>query len=366
MSRLLLVGGGHAHLFVLRELARRRVPGLEISLLTPHDRQLYSGMLPGWLAGHYALDELTIPLRPLATAAGAGLVLDRLAGLDPVQRVAVTERGTVLPFDHISLAAGSAIDAAGIEGAQHALALRPTHEFTGAWGTLALQLAETDRPKIAVIGAGAAGVEVALAVAHWMRATGNGAQIQMVTGGALLPGHGARARALATSALMRAQVRVIDATAARIERDHIELHGSTPLASDVTLLASGSAPPAWLPATGLACDERGFLAVDSHLRSISHEAVFGAGDIASIVGEPRARSGVYAVRAGPVLADNLIRQSEGKALRPYTPQQAALYLLATGPQHAIASWHNIAWQGGWVWRWKDRIDRGFIAEFHTH
>lgn len=365
MSRLLLVGGGHAHLFVLRELARRRVPGLEISLLTPHDRQLYSGMLPGWIAGHYALDELTIPLQPLATAAGAGLLLDRLVALDPSQRVAYTERGTVLPFDRVSLAAGSAIDTGGIEGAQNALALRPTHEFTAAWGTLAPSLAEADRPKVAVVGAGAAGVEVALAVAHAMAAAGNGAQIQMVTGGALLPGHGARARSLALSALMRAQVRVIDATVVRVERDHVELQGSTPLASDLTLLASGSAPPAWLPATGLARDERGFLAVDDHLRSTSHEAVFGAGDIASIVGKPRPRSGVYAVRAGPALADNLIRQSEGKALRQYTPQRAALYLLASGPQHAIASWHNLAWQGGWVWRWKDRIDRGFIAEFRT-
>lgn len=363
--RLLLVGGGHAHLFVLRALARRRVPGLEVSLLTPHDRQLYSGMLPGWIAGHYALDQLAIPLQPLATAAGAGLVLDRLVGLDPGQRVAYTERGTALPFDRVSLATGSAVDATGIEGAQHALALRPTHEFTTAWGALAPRLAEADRPKIAVVGAGAAGVEVALAVAHSMRVAGNGAQIQMVTGGALLPGHSERARALATAALMRAQVRVIDATAVSIEGDHVELQGSTPLASDLTLLASGAAAPAWLKATGLALDDHGFLAVDGHLRSTSHEAVFGAGDIASIINAPRARSGVYAVRAGPILAENLIAQSQGAALRPYTPQRTALYLMATGPRHAIASWNAFAWQGRWVWRWKDRIDRGFIAEFQT-
>lgn len=363
--RLLLVGGGHAHLFVLRALARRRIPGLEISLLTPHDRQLYSGMLPGWIAGHYSLDELAIPLQPLAAAAGAGLVLDRLAGLDPEQRVAYTERGTALPFDRVSLATGSAIDTAGIEGAQHALAVRPTEEFTTTWGALAPRLAEADRPKIVVIGAGAAGVEVALAAAHAMRAAGNGAQVKMVTGGALLPGHGARARRLATSALMRAPVRVIDASAVRVEGDHVELQGSTPLASDLTLLASGAAPPAWLQATGLARDDRGFLAVDDHLRSTSHEAVFGAGDLASIVGEPRARSGVYAVRAGPALAENLIRQSEGAAPCRYTPQRTALYLMATGPRHAIASWNGLAWQGSWVWRWKDRIDRGFIAEFRT-
>ena len=107
------------------------------------------------------------------------------------------------------------------------------------------------------------------------------------------------------------------------------------------------------------------LEVDGFLRSTSHDNVFGAGDIASIVGEPRARSGVYAVRAGPPLATNLIRRAQGKPLRSYTPQRSALYLLATGRKHAIASWNGLSWQGDWVWRWKDRIDRGFITAFRT-
>lgn len=363
--RLLLAGGGHAHVFVLRELARRRPAGLEVTLLTPHDRQLYSGMLPGWIAGHYVLDDLAIPLRPLTAAAGVQLVLDRLAGLDLSQRVAHTQRGATLPFDQISLATGSGIHTEGIDGAQRALPLRPLHEFAAAWSALAPRLAEAERPRITLIGAGAGGIEVALALAHAMRVAGNGAQIQVVTGGALLPGHGERARALASSALTRAEVRVIDANAVRIEGDHVELQGSTPLASDITLLATGAAPPPWLAATGLALDDRGYLAVDKHLRSISHDAVFGAGDIASMIGEPRARSGVYAVRAGPALADSLIRHAQGVALRRYTPQRTALYLLATGPRHAIGSWNGLAWQGNWVWRWKDRIDRGFIAGFRT-
>jgi pyridine nucleotide-disulfide oxidoreductase family protein len=363
--RLLLVGGGHSHVFVLRELARRRTAGLEVTLVTTHDRQLYSGMLPGWIAGHYSLDELAIPLRPLATAAGAQLLIDRLVGMDLSSNVAYTESGAVLPFDRISLATGSVIDTAGIDGAKHALPLRPMHEFTAVWGALAPRLAEADRPKIAVIGAGAAGIEVALAIAYAMRVAGNGAQVQVVTGGALLPAHGELARARVRAALMRAQVRVIDAVAERIEGDHVELQGSAPLASDLTLLASGAAPPAWLTATDLALDHGGFLAVDGHLRSISHDSVFGAGDIASIVGEPRAHSGVYAVRAGPILAGNLIRDAQGTMLRRYTPQRTALYLIATGPKHAIASWSGLAWQGNWVWRWKDRIDRGFIENFRT-
>jgi pyridine nucleotide-disulfide oxidoreductase family protein len=366
LKRLLLAGGGHAHLFVLRELARRRVPGLEVTLLTPYDRQFYSGMLPGWMAGHYTLDELTIPLQPLANAAGAQLIPDRLNGLDLLERHALTERGAAIPFDSISLATGSSIAVNAIEGVDRfARTLRPTHDFVATWAALAPRLAEAERPKITVIGAGAGGVEVALAAAHAMNAAGNGAQIQLVTGGALLPGHSPRARSLVATALMRKNVRVIDAIATRIASDHVALQGSTPLTSDLTLMACGASPPHWLRDTGLALDEQGFLAIDRHLRSVSHEAVFGAGDIASIVGEPRARSGIYAVRAGPPLAENLIRRAQGRSLRSYTPQRSALYLLATGPRNAIASWSGLAWQGDWVWRWKDRIDRDFIAAFRT-
>src|SRR4249920_975030 len=116
MNRLLLVGGGHAHLFVLRELARRRPTGIEVTLVTPYERQLYSGMVPGWIAGHYTLSDLAIPLQPLAQAASARLLVDRIVALDPLAREAMTARGETLPYDLISLAAGSEIPTT-IEGA---------------------------------------------------------------------------------------------------------------------------------------------------------------------------------------------------------------------------------------------------------
>jgi pyridine nucleotide-disulfide oxidoreductase family protein len=365
LKRLLLAGGGHAHVFVLRELARRRVPGLEVMLVTPHERQLYSGMLPGWIAGHYALDELSIPLRPLAHAAGAVLLPHRIAELYPEIRHVRTEPGLTLEYDLLSIATGSDIATHAIVGQQWALPLRPIENFVARWSALAPRVAEADRPRVTIIGAGAGGVEVALAIAHAMRPAGNGTQVQLVTGGVVLPGHGDGARTRALAELTRSQVRVLDSMAVRVDSDHVDLADGGSLPSDLTLLACGACAPPWLQSSGLALDEQGFLAVDGFLRSTSHDNVFGAGDIASIVGEPRARSGVYAVRAGPPLAKNLIRRAQGKSLRSYTPQRSALYLLATGPKNAIASWGGLAWQGDWLWRWKDRIDRGFIAAFRT-
>lgn len=364
MKRLLLAGGGHAHVFVLRELALRRPTGIEVLLVTPHERQLYSGMLPGWIAGHYAIDELAIPLLPLVQAAGASVLLDRIVSLDPASRRVVTGRGVTLEYDLVSLGTGSDIPVHAIEGAPRwALPLRPIEDFVARWTALSPQLAEADRPKITVIGAGAGGVEVALAVSYAMRAAGNGTQVQLVSGGTLLPGHGARARNLVRAALTRAQVRLLDSTVLRVDSDHVDLHEGASLGSDLTLMANGSCAPAWLKASGLATDASGFVQVDRHLRSLSHDSVFAAGDVATLVETPRARSGVYAVRAGRPLAENLIHQALGQPLRRYTPQRVALYLLATGRQHAIASWDGIAWSGDWVWRWKNRIDRGFIAKF---
>jgi pyridine nucleotide-disulfide oxidoreductase family protein len=366
MKRLLLAGGGHAHVFVLRELARRRPPELAVTLVTPHERQLYSGMLPGWIAGHYTIDELAIPLQPLVRAAGAELLLDRIVGIDAAERRAVTAQGAALPYDLISIATGSEIASQAIEGASSwALPLRPIDEFVAKWSMYAPRLAEADRPKIIVIGAGAGGVEVALSIAYALRAAGNGAQVQLVSGGALLPGHCDRARSLMRSELMRAQVRLVESTARRVANEHVDLVEGVSLPSDLTLLASGAGAPAWLRTSGLAVDHTGFVQVDRHLRSVSHDSVFAAGDVASIVDAPRAHSGVYAVRAGPPLADNLMRQAAGRALRSHTPQRIALYLLAAGRPHAIASWNGLAWSGDWVWRWKNRIDRDFIAAFRT-
>ncbi len=365
MTRLVLVGGGHAHLFVLRELARRRPAGVEVTLVTPYERQLYSGMLPGWIAGHYVLNDLAIPLQPLAQAASASLLVDRIVALDPLAREIVTARGETLPYDLISLAAGSEIPTT-IEGADRwAVPVRPLESFVTTWSLLGPRLAEADRPRITVVGAGAGGVEIALAVAYAMRAAGNGSQVQLISGGALLPGHGERARELVRASLVQAQVRLLDSAVVRIDSDHVDLSEGASLASDLIVLAYGAAPASWVSTSGLQLDDDGFIAVDGSLRSVSHSSVFAAGDLASVVGSPQPRSGVNAVRAGPLLADNLIRQLQGAPLRSVRPPRTALYLLATGPQHAIASWSTLAWSGQWVWRWKDRIDRRFIARFKS-
>jgi selenide,water dikinase len=144
--------------------------------------------------------------------------------------------------------------------------------------------------------------------------------------------------------------------------DHVQLDDGSLLAANAALIATGAAAPPWPAASGLATDAAGFVRVNAMLQSVSHPFVFTAGDVAAYA-DARPKSGVFAVRAGPPLAKNLRAICQGQALTPWQPQQRALYLLSTGGRHALAAWGGFSTSGTWVWRWKDRIDRRFIARF---
>lgn len=365
MKRLLLVGGGQAHVFVLKALAQRRPPDIEVVLVTPSEHLIYSGMLPGWIAGHYQLPELTLPLAPLAAAAGVHLVNTRVIGVDLAAKFVQTPLGT-LDFDLLSIASGATLDFDAIPGSgDYALPLRPLENFVAGWNRIYMHvLAATEPVRLTIIGGGAGGAEIALAIMYRLRTVQDAVHLHIVTGDVpLLPGHGSRARALVQDALLHYGVRIISANAVQIEPGTVVLEDGSTLASDGTLLITGPAAERWPGLSGLAVDERGFILVDKHLQSVSHPFVFAAGDAATLPHAPRARSGVYAVRAGPPLAENLIATLEGRALKAYHPQRRALYLISTGAQHAVASWGPWALAGDWLWKRKDRIDRDYLAQF---
>ncbi len=373
--RLLLAGGGHAHVAVLDALARtplRDADGqaVEVTLVSPFERQVYSGMLPGWVAGHYMLEQCVIPLGPLARRAGAAFVQAHVARLDLDNRIAYTEAAQTLAFDFISIDTGPVLDLDLVAGTrEHGIALRPIEGFIAVWQRLHAQVAVNtlqggEPTTLTVIGGGAGGVELALAFAWRARQAHIPLRVQLVSGtsGLLptLPGGVARS---AARWLPRHGVRLIEDDAVEIGRSTVLLADGGELNSDATVVAIGAAAAEWPRAAGLAVDGRGFIGINPFLQSLSHPFVFAAGDCASMIDHPRPKSGVYAVRAGPPLTENLRRAVAGRALRRYIPQRRALYLLSTGARHAIANWGNITFEGDWVWRWKDRIDRRFVARY---
>ncbi|HVG04068.1 MAG TPA: FAD-dependent oxidoreductase, partial [Burkholderiaceae bacterium] len=324
----------------------------------------YSGMLPGWIAGHYSIKELTIDTASLAHAAGARLIAAHAQKLDLARRMAITDGGQALEFDVLSIAIGAEVDVDAIAGArERAVPLRPFGQFVKQWPRIVGQAESAREPyRLTVIGGGAAGAETALAAAYRGRTMRLPIQVQLLGGGVpILPGHCDRARALVSSALINNGVKVLETVANRVETEAVVTHNQR-LETDATLIATGASATPWLRDTGLALDERGFIAVNSSLQSTSHPFVFGAGDAATLIETPRPKSGVYAVRAAPTLAANLVAAVTAEPLAAFEPQRRALYLLTTGPKHAIASWGTWATAGRWVWHWKNRIDRDYIAK----
>lgn len=345
MKRVLLIGAGHAHLVVLRSLAQKPLYGARITLVSPNPRQVYSGMLPGILAGHYRRAEAEIDIAALAERGYVELEQGAVEHLDAERRLALLKDGRSFAYDFASLNVGSRI-ASSIPGAEHALAVKPYDEFLAR-----LRIAE----RVAVAGAGAAGAELAMALRH------RGAQVTLYSE------HPAVSPELAARLVRQFRKRKVDfrpgMAVTAIEPGPVVIAGQARQQFDLVLLVTGAAALPWLGQSGLATDERGFVLVHPTLQSVSHPEVFALGDCATLRDAPHPKAGVYAVRHGEALIENLRRLFSGTALEPYVPQQKALLLLTCGARYAIAErggWHA---QGLWVWWWKDRIDRRWVASF---
>ncbi len=362
---IVLIGGGHAHALVLRMWAMDPIPGLRLTLIDPNPIAPYTGMLPGHIAGHYRRDEIMIDLVRLARFAGARLILDRATGLDTTTRRIHLANRPPLRFDIASLDIGIGSGLPGLPGfAEHAAAAKPLGDYALRWETF-LSTAPAE-PALTLIGAGIGGVELALASAHRLRATGRTPRITLLErADAALPNIGPRARATLLSRLTAEGITLRSGTTATaIGPDHVTLSDGTRLPSDFTLSTAGTQPQGWLTQTGLALQD-GFLAVSPTLQT-SDPAIFAAGDCAHLSHAPRPKAGVYAVRAAPILLHNLRALATGRPLRPYHPQRDYLKLVSMGGKEAVADKFGLRSGGRALWWLKDRIDRAFMAKFDAY
>lgn len=364
MKKLVLIGGGHANVHVLKSLAQAPLADVDVTLISPFARQVYSGMLPGWIAGHYTIDECVIPLQPLAQRAHARFIESAATHINFAANEIACANDTVISFDTISIDTGPVANVDVVEGArEHAIAVRPIERFIEAMVALKARVqaryAAGRGSHIAVVGAGAAGVEIALALQFSLQEVG--AKVTIISAENTLPG---RVAPRIDAALARHHVRQLKGNAAkRITQHQIDLADGTRLEVDEVIVSLGTAAADWPRASGLRVDARGFILTNHFFQSVTHSNVFAVGDCASMENIAVPKSGVYAVRAGQPLAANLRRYLCDEALIAYTPNLRSLYLISTGEKHAIASWGPLAWEGEWVWQWKDNIDRIFVAKY---
>jgi len=370
IKKLLLLGAGQAHLQVLARLARHHPGNLDVILLTPFAHHTGQGCLPGFMTGQHTADEGRVALEPLVRAASARWLQGRCTGLDVASRqvqVAATGGAQGVPatlgYDLLSIDTGTVPDRAWLDaempGANHhALHLSPMEAFVALWPQV-MALAQQQAVSVAVVGAEADGIELVFAAEQGIREHGlPGARFTLITGGdevgTDLP-PGVRQRVLRQ--LRRRGITVLREACVGMSEAQVHLGNGARLACDVPLLAMGVRTPTWLPASGLALNESGQVSTGPTLQSTSHPQVFATGNVAARVdGAPGD------MHAGAALAHNLLAAHEGSALRALPPSRPRMALLACGTGHAIASWGPLTLAGGWVWGWKDRIDRGFLEQ----
>ncbi len=370
MKNLLLIGGGHSHIEVMRRFALRPLADVRITVVNPTAHTPYSGMLPGLIAGHYTFAQCHIDLPALAQSTGCTFRKAAINGLHADANLAFCDTGETLRYDVASIDIGSTPVTLGVRGAaRHGLKVKPTDRFLREWDALLVRAQQrrlADGFNIVMAGGGAAGVEVLLAIQHRLRSAGfTTARYAVVTdGGDVLPGHSRRTRGLFRAVLEERGIELhLNHRIVEAGRAGLVTAAGERVRADLLVWATGAAPAGWPGACGLAVDERGFIRVCSTLQVTGRPNLFATGDIASMDGAPRPKSGVYAVRQGPPLAENLRRALTAEPLMQYHPQRRALALISTGDRYAVASRGWLFAKGRWVWRWKDHIDRSFMKRY---
>jgi selenide,water dikinase len=368
---LVLVGGGHAHVHVLKRFGMRPEPGVRLTLIGRDIETPYSGMLPGYVAGHYSFDECHIDLVRLARFANARLIHDEAIGLDRTAQRVICRGHPPIRYDVVSLDIGSTPRLDDVPGAaEHTVSVKPIDRFGERWEALLERARCQHRVRLAVVGGGAGGIELALAAHHrLLNLSGAAPEVTLVTRDGLLPSHNERVRRLFTGLLAARGIRAATGNAVvRVEAGRLIAADGTAIGFDEALWVTEAAGAPWLAATGLPLDERGFVVIDETLRSPADAAVFAAGDIATMPAHRRDKAGVYAVRQGPKLAGNLRRALHGRPLRRAVPQKRALALIGTGDERAVASRGRFAAGGNGtggrlLWRLKDWIDRRWMRRY---
>ena len=372
---LVLVGGGHSHVIALRKFGMKRLPGVRLTVIARDVHTPYSGMLPSYVAGHYELDESHIDLRPLCQFAGARLYHDEATFLDLKEKLVVCEGRPAVPYDVLSVNIGSTPDFNGVSGAEtFTTPVKPINNFIDRWELLVERVLNSPGPhRIGVVGAGAGGTELLLAIQYRLgkllaeRGQGpDNLEFHLISkSDAILPYFAVGLQRRFDRLLADRGVNVhTGAEAEKVARGEITLAGGSTIKLDEILWVTAAGAPSWLRDSGLDVDESGFIQVRDTLQSTSHPEVFAAGDIAAVVNHPRPKAGVFAVRQGPPLTKNLRRVLVGKKAQSFSPQRSFLVLISTGDKYAVGAKWGWSAEGKWIWKWKDWIDKRFMRKFN--
>ena len=359
---LVLVGGGHSHVIVIRNFGMHPSNDHQVTLISAGADSTYSGMLPGLIAGHYDYGEAHIDLTRLCQWAGVRFIKAEVIGLDSERKQLRLAGRAKVSYDIVSFDVGAEPDLISVDGASDfAIPVKPITKIWQRWTEL--QEMSLNLERIAVVGGGAGSVEIILAMVESLSA--EDIRFDLYCGSSrLLPEY---SRPLGASMLKTLRCKGVtvhlDAWVDRVREGSLVLKSGERHNFDEVFWCTAAAPTPWLANSGLSLDSHGFLATKDTLQSLNDEHVFAVGDCASQIYQPRPKAGIFAVRQGPVLARNLRAKLAGKSLHSYKPQKRFLSILSLGSQTAVAYWGRLFLSAKWVWSWKNLIDKRFMRSF---
>ncbi|WP_164729928.1 FAD-dependent oxidoreductase [Rhodomicrobium lacus] len=372
-KEIVLIGAGLAHANALRALCKSVHEHARLTVVTRHPRTPYSAMLPGLMAGFYTNDDIHIDVAGLCRFAGAKLVVSEVSGIDIHARRVFCEVREPIPFDILSIDTGSTPNTHEVPGADaHAVAIKPVDKFLAGFEAARARLLQRGSAKFVVVGGGASGVELICTMERVLRANLEREGLNPDAVGFTLLTRKAAILDMFSLGLGTRFERILAArgieviagkNASRVEAGAVHTDCGAAVAYDELFWTVEASAAPWLGETGLALDERGFVAVRPTMESTSHADVFATGDVASFVGRAVPKAGIYAVRQSVVLAENLRLAAEGAPLKPFLPQKRFLQLITAGERYAVGARGRFSFEGRWVWHLKDRIDRGFVSGF---
>lgn len=363
---LILIGGGHTHALLLRQLVRNPLRDVRLTMVSDVKDAFYSGMLPGHISGYYSRTETQIDLQRLCNFANARFIHASVCGLDLARKqVLLADNVAPVPADLISINVGGKPSMKGVVGAEsRVIPAKPVPDLLQGWERAVAIAQDQANPllQIILVGGGAGGVE--LAVAMHSRLWNKVGFTIIHSGPHLLPGHNSAAQLIVNRLLRERNITTItDARVVEVLPDGVRLDNGRRMAADFTFWVAQTAPPAWLSESGLDTTPDGFIRVKRTLQAINYSWIFASGDVAAIENQSLPKSGVFAVRMAKPLEDNLRAYLSKGLLKDYKPQRHSLSLIGTADGRAIASYGCLAAHSAIFWHWKTWIDHGFMQQF---
>ncbi len=365
-KHLVIVGAGHAHLTVLKNLREFKNSGHKVTVVSDSPLHYYSGMGPGMLSGIYRPEEIRFNVKKLTEDRGAGFIEDKVIAVKAEERMIELQSGKKIPFDVISLNTGSFVPVAESTLADETVfTVKPIENLLNARRKV-IDILKTRELKATVVGGGPTGVEIAGNLDRLVRNESGRCRITLVAGKQLLHQFKGSVRQHALKSLGARKVQVIEgARFSAIRGGAVELTDGAVLENDIVFMAVGVKPSRLFEDSGLPTGPDGGMLVNHFLQSVAYPDIFGGGDCISFEPQPLAKVGVYAVRQNPILLHNLLSALNGHELREFVPQKSVLLALNMGDGTAIVHWHGMVWGGKPGFALKNYIDRKFMKAFQV-